>query len=257
MQICCTVRPHRTHRADAAYCYTRCVVCVSVCVLGTPTKADKPIEMLSGEADYTSDPMNHILDKSARWRHLANMIARRRCGCMSANARNAKYTLQQASRQQRLDCVINLPQRRDGCGEEGRMFCMITLRRVQDGGRISNDGRKSFPRHWVLYRLNSTTRARPDPTGPARTLSETRADPTEFLGDPSRKKVRAGPVGSGRARVVEFSYRPIRTMAFFCRVRRSRVIGQFICNRTRQKKAILRRSGDTVGGSDDVSNMTV
>jgi len=37
-------------------------------------------------------------------------------------------------------------------------------------------------------------------------LSETRTDPTEFLGDPGRKKVRAGPVGSGRARVVEFSY---------------------------------------------------
>ena len=48
-----------------------------------------------------------------------------------------------------------------------------------------------------------------DPTGPARTLSETRTDPTEFLGDPGRIKslrVRAGPVGSGRARVVEFSY---------------------------------------------------
>jgi len=51
-------------------------------------------------------------------------------------------------------------------------------------------------------RLNSTTRARPDPRGPART----RTDPTEFLGDPGRKKVRAGPCGSGRARVVEFSY---------------------------------------------------
>jgi len=37
-------------------------------------------------------------------------------------------------------------------------------------------------------------------------LSETRTDPTEFLGDPGRKKVRAGPVGSGLARVVEFSY---------------------------------------------------
>jgi len=34
-----------------------------------------------------------------------------------------------------------------------------------------------------------------DPRGPARTLSETRTDPTEFLGDPGRKKVRAGPVG--------------------------------------------------------------
>jgi len=31
------------------------------------------------------------------------------------------------------------------------------------------------------------------PTGPARTLSETRTDPTEFRGDPGRKQVRAGP----------------------------------------------------------------
>jgi len=49
-------------------------------------------------------------------------------------------------------------------------------------------------------------RTRTDPHGPARTLSETRTGPTEFLGDPGRKKVRACPVGSGRARVVEFSY---------------------------------------------------
>jgi len=54
-------------------------------------------------------------------------------------------------------------------------------------------------------RLNSTTRARPDPRGPARTLSETRTDPTEFLGDQGRKEVRAGPVGFCRARVVKFS----------------------------------------------------
>jgi len=36
-----------------------------------------------------------------------------------------------------------------------------------------------------------------NPRGPARTLSETRTDPTEFLGDPAAKKsvrVRAGPV---------------------------------------------------------------
>ena len=36
------------------------------------------------------------------------------------------------------------------------------------------------------------------PHGPART----RTDPTEFLGDPGRKK---SPCGSGQARVVEFS----------------------------------------------------
>ena len=63
-----------------------------------------------------------------------------------------------------------------------------------------------FYRQWSTdqfppLKLKSTTRARPDPTGPAWTLSETRTDPTEFLGDPGR----SGPVGSGRARVVEFS----------------------------------------------------
>jgi len=51
----------------------------------------------------------------------------------------------------------------------------------------------------VELRLNSTTRARPDPRGPARTLSETRTDPTEFLGDPRAAKK------SMRVRVVEFS----------------------------------------------------
>ena len=48
----------------------------------------------------------------------------------------------------------------------------------------------------AVLRLNSTTRARPDPRGPARTLTETSTGPTEFLGDPGRKKVRSGPVGS-------------------------------------------------------------
>ena len=40
------------------------------------------------------------------------------------------------------------------------------------------------------------------PTGPARTLSKTRTDPTEFLGRPGPQK---SPCGSRRARVVEFS----------------------------------------------------
>jgi len=53
-----------------------------------------------------------------------------------------------------------------------------------------------------------------DPTGPARTLSVTRTDPTEFLGDPGRKKVRAGPFGSSRARVVEFSLSPTKCADF-------------------------------------------
>jgi len=46
------------------------------------------------------------------------------------------------------------------------------------------------------------------PTGPARTLSETRTDPTEFR----HKKVHAGPC---RARVVEFSSSPTMCVDFF------------------------------------------
>ena len=65
----------------------------------------------------------------------------------------------------------------------------------------------------TVLRLNSTTRAQPDPTGPART----RTDPRGLCRRPARtqrsfsetraaKKVRAGPCGSCRVRVVEFSY---------------------------------------------------
>jgi len=59
-----------------------------------------------------------------------------------------------------------------------------------------------FDRQWSTaqfppLKLNSTTRARQDPRGPAWTLSETRTDPTEFLGDPGQR-------GSGRVGVVEF-----------------------------------------------------
>ena len=57
-------------------------------------------------------------------------------------------------------------------------------------------------------------RTRADPHGPARTLTETRTDPKEFLGDPGRKKVRAGAVGSGRALVVEFSLSPTKCADF-------------------------------------------
>jgi len=46
----------------------------------------------------------------------------------------------------------------------------------------------------------------------------TRTGPTEFLGDPGRKKIRSGPVESGRARVVEFSLSPTKS-ADFGRVR--------------------------------------
>jgi len=61
----------------------------------------------------------------------------------------------------------------------------------------------------AMYTLNSTTRARPDVRGPARTLSETRTDQRSFS-EIRVVRVRAGPRGSGRARVVEFSYMYVR-----------------------------------------------
>ena len=83
----------------------------------------------------------------------------------------------------------------------------------QTNGRTDTTELLPFPlkaigsgRARVVEFINSTTRARPDQRGPARTLSETRTDPTEFLGDPGRKK---SPCGSGRARVVEFSYNAV------------------------------------------------
>ena len=62
--------------------------------------------------------------------------------------------------------------------------------------------------HFVGDRLNSTTRARPDPHGPARTFfgPGLRETPLGQCGSPTKSvRVRAGPVGSSRVRVVEFS----------------------------------------------------
>ena len=78
---------------------------------------------------------------------------------------------------------------------DGKLLISMTVSGIDDRIRFYS------------LRLSSTTRTRPDRRGPARTLSETRTDPTEFLGDPGRKKVRAGLVGSGRAGVVEFRYK--------------------------------------------------
>ena len=54
------------------------------------------------------------------------------------------------------------------------------------------------------FHYTGPTGPRPDPRGPARTLSETRTDQRSFS-EIRVVRVRAGPVGSGRARVVEFS----------------------------------------------------
>jgi len=48
--------------------------------------------------------------------------------------------------------------------------------------------------------------SRPDPRGPARTLSETSTNQRSFS-EIRVVRVRAGPRGSGRVRVVEFSYK--------------------------------------------------
>ena len=59
--------------------------------------------------------------------------------------------------------------------------------------------------HFVGDRLNSTARARPDPTGPARTFLRPGSSRNSVGSVWVSDKVRAGLCGSGRARVVEFS----------------------------------------------------
>ena len=60
----------------------------------------------------------------------------------------------------------------------------------------------------VVEFINSTTRARPDQRGPARTLSETRG-PNGISRRPEPQKSPCGSGQSGRARVVEFSYNAV------------------------------------------------
>ena len=59
--------------------------------------------------------------------------------------------------------------------------------------------------------LNSTTRARPDPTGPARTRTDffARPGPQTRVSD---KVLGLCLVGSGQTRVVEFSYNRVRAI---------------------------------------------
>jgi len=72
MKMCsrATVRQHRVHCIDAAYCCKCSVVCLSVClsvcVLVTrmwPTKTTEPIEMPFGELIRVGS-RNHVLDGS-------------------------------------------------------------------------------------------------------------------------------------------------------------------------------------------------
>jgi len=54
----------------------RSVVCVSVCMLGTPVssaKTDESIEMSFG-MQTPVDPRNHALDRGAHCRHLENTV---------------------------------------------------------------------------------------------------------------------------------------------------------------------------------------
>jgi len=70
---------------------------------------------------------------------------------------------------------------------------------------------------FVAYKLNSTTRARPDPTGPARTRTDFVGDPHGPNGVSRRLGPQKSPFGSGRARVVEFSYIQTRLLHHFSR----------------------------------------
>jgi len=63
--------------------------------------------------------------------------------------------------------------------------------------------------HVVGYELNSTTRTRPDPTGPARTCTDFFAAKLRWV----RAARRQSPRGSGRVRVVEFSSKTTRLLS--------------------------------------------
>ena len=78
-------RPHRTHSAECGLLLQStdrvawsAYLCVCSCVLGTPVslaKTEEPIQMSFG-AKLVLDQGTHVLDRNARWRHLANMIDR-------------------------------------------------------------------------------------------------------------------------------------------------------------------------------------
>ena len=73
---------------------------------------------------------------------------------------------------------------------------------------IARTNRHPFHATPCPLRLNSTTRARrrPDPRGPARTRTDFVGDPHGPNGVSRRPRPQKSPRGSGRARVVEFSY---------------------------------------------------
>jgi len=86
----------------------------------------------------------------------------------------------------------------------GPVCTIVSRRQRRQSYRVGSDIGSSGVK-WAL-RLNSITRARPDPRGPARTR-------TDFVGDthgPNGVSRRPGPqkspCGSGRVRVLEFSY---------------------------------------------------
>jgi len=74
-------------------------------------------------------------------------------------------------------------------------FTLLYLHTLPEGSFKAHDPGMTFS--WTVLARNLKAKFHyTGPTGPARTLSETRTDPTEFLGETrAAKKVRAGPVG--------------------------------------------------------------
>ena len=95
------------------------------------------------------------------------------------------------------------------CRTSARLYCARQSRRRCDCRVARCD--------FVAYKLNSTTRTRPDPIGPARTRTDFVGDPHGPNGVSRRPGPQKSPFGSGRARVVEFSCIQTRLLHHFSR----------------------------------------
>jgi len=103
------------------------------------------------------------------------------------------------------------------CSSDGNCRSCVLIAKFHNTGptepdRTGPDQTKSA--HFVGDRLNSTTRARPDPTGPARTFLRL-GSPRNSVGS-VRVSDKVGAVGSHRARVVEFSLYRVRGVDGSC-----------------------------------------
>ena len=72
-----SIRPHRMHSVDVAYCYrTSGVVCVSLCVLVTTMSPAKTAEPIETPACGGTRVGCRVVIKNVHWSYLANMMNR-------------------------------------------------------------------------------------------------------------------------------------------------------------------------------------